>query len=96
VEVNPVNPAQPPRVSAQVKGIDFGPESKVEGIVDREDQAEPLNPILRAGALAVLTSRLQGQPLSIPINFQIPAGFVLRSVSPLDPSGWIRFVLTRG
>ena len=45
--------------------------------------------------LGAIRSRLQGQPIDVPLSNLPLRGFALQSVSPLDPSGWIRVNLVR-
>ena len=42
-----------------------------------------------------LKTKLQGQPIDIPLSNLQLRGFAIQSVSPLDPSGWIRVNLVR-
>ena len=45
-------------------------------------------------ALGVLRNRIQGQPIDAPLNDPNLRGLAINHVSPLDPSGWMRVVLT--
>ncbi|MFO0960681.1 MAG: hypothetical protein U0800_25135 [Isosphaeraceae bacterium] len=96
-QIQPAAAGQPIRILGKIETLDIGTDATVESVGEREDEAQAVGTLLRAGALAVLTSRVNNQSIDVPLNnVQIPQGFALRSVSPLDPTGWIRLVLSRG
>lgn len=96
-QIQPGEPGQPIRVLGKIESLEMGPEATVETVGESEDDTKPVSNLMRAGALAVLTSRVNNQTIDAPLNnVTIPQGFALKSVSPLDPSGWIRLVLSRG
>ena len=84
----------PIKLLGRIVGFDAGPGAKVFTIDQDETKATELSPFTSAIVLATFGNKLKGQPIDAPLaDLQIP-GFELSSVSPLDPSGWIRLVLT--
>lgn len=93
-QVLPAGAGQPARLTGKIEGFDPGPRARVLAINDDETKAVPLSAFGTAPVLAVFASKLRGMPIDVPLaDLNIP-GFVLTSVSPVDPTGWIRVVLT--
>jgi hypothetical protein len=86
---------EPLRLAGQIVGFDPGPGAKVFAVNDDEKKAEPLTPFTTALVLGFFRARLQGQPIDAPLSNLQLRGFAIRSVSPLDPTGWIRVNLVR-
>jgi hypothetical protein len=64
--------------------------------VDEDDsKAQPLTVFASALIMGVIRTKIQGQPVDIPLSDLKLRGFAIRGVSPLDPSGWIRVNLAR-
>lgn len=96
-QIQPGEPGRPIRIQGKIETLEIGTDATVETVGEKEDEVKPVGTLLRAGALAVLTGRVNNQSIDVPLNnVTIPQGFALKSVSPLDPSGWIRLVLSRG
>ncbi len=85
----------PRRIAGKVAGFDPGPGARVLAIDDDETKATPLNALTSSLVLGVLRSRIQGQPVNVPLDSVSVPGMVLTELSPLDPSGWMRAVLQR-
>lgn len=83
----------PIRLTGRVEGFDAGPEARVFAINDDEAKASPLTAFTRVAVLNTFANRLKGQPIDIPLSNINLGKFALNSVSPLDPSGWIRLNL---
>lgn len=83
------------RVNGKIDGFDPGPGARVLAINEDEAQATPLNAFASIFVLGGLRTKLAGQPIDAPIKNPQLQGFAIRSVSPLDPSGWIRVNLER-
>jgi hypothetical protein len=84
----------PIRLQGRLEAFDPGPGVKVFALNEDEDKPTQLNAFVANLVLAVFGNKLKGQPIDVPLsNLAIP-GFTLSKVSPLDPSGWIRVVLT--
>ncbi|MFO0952642.1 MAG: hypothetical protein U0835_16150 [Isosphaeraceae bacterium] len=93
--IAPSAPGGPLQLKGKVVSFDLGPGAKLLAIGDDESKAQALPTLTSALALGVIRSRIQGQALDLPLsNLQLP-GFAVRSVSPLDPTGWIRVNLDR-
>lgn len=86
---------EPLRLTGRIEGFDPGPNAKIYGINEDENQATQVGPLPTFVILGVFRSKLQGQPIDIPLSNVQLRGFAIRSVSPLDPSGWIRVNLDR-
>ncbi|MDR3637319.1 MAG: hypothetical protein P4L84_26180 [Isosphaeraceae bacterium] len=86
---------EPVRLSGRVEGFDPGPQAKVFAVDEDETKAEPLSPFSSTIFFGVIRSRLQGQPIDVPLSNLKLQGFAINGVSSLDPSGWIRVNLTR-
>jgi hypothetical protein len=90
----PNGEAKPTEIDAKLEDFVPSPGSKVQTLGDTEDQVQTLGPFQANLALAAFKTKLQQTPIKVPLtNLKIP-GFDLREISPLDPSGWIRVVLT--
>ena len=82
------------RLTGRVEGFDAGPGAKVFALNEDENKPVPLPAFTSAIALGVLRNRIQGQPIDVPLNDPNLRGLAINHVSPLDPSGWMRVVLT--
>jgi hypothetical protein len=87
----------PGSLQLKVKVQEFSPGTggEVLAIKDDENQAKPLTRFRSAIVMTALVARMRSQNIDINLNqLQLP-GFSIRSVSPLDPSGWARINLVR-
>jgi hypothetical protein len=85
----------PAKMAAKIESFDPGPGTKLTALGATEDEATPVNALTTAVVLGVFRARVQGQPIEVPLD-QLPlTGFAITSISPLDPSGWMRVVLSR-
>ena len=94
-KVEPATQTNPVRLSGRVEEFAFGPNTRVFGINEDESKAAPLTAFTGTFVLGVFRGRVQGQPIDLPLSNLQLRGFAIRSVSPLDPSGWIRANLVR-
>jgi hypothetical protein len=85
----------PLRLSGRVEAFDPGPGARVYAVNEDESKAQALNAFTSQIVLGVFRSRVAGQPVDIPLSNLQLRGFAIRSVSPLDPTGWIRVDLDR-
>ena len=93
-QVSPASGDQPIRLKGKIEGFDPGPRARIFAINDDESKAVPLLGLNSTPILAVFSAKLKGMPIDVPLaNVNIP-GFVLTSVSPVDPTGWMRVGLT--
>jgi hypothetical protein len=93
--IEPERDQLPIRLSGRIEAVEFGANTTVTGLVEDEEKGTRLNRILASAVLATVRSKLQGQPINVPLSAVRLPGFALASVSPLDPSGWIRVILNR-
>ena len=87
--------AEPLRLAARIEDFDPGPQGKIYLINDDEAKATPMNPIAQTIAFTTIRNRLRGQPIDVPLSRLQLRGFAVRSVTPPDPSGWVRVTLDR-
>ena len=93
-QVEPATNDLPIRLTGRVEDFDSGPGAKVYAINDDESKAEPLTDFTGRAVLGVFAGKVKGQPIDVPLgDLKIP-GFALSSVSKVDPSGWMRVILT--
>jgi hypothetical protein len=83
-------PGNPPRLHAKVEDFNPGTNAEVLAITDDETKAVPLSRFSGALVLGGIGGRLRSQPIDISLAQVHLPGFSIRSVSPLDPSGWLR------
>lgn len=81
------------RVKGKIESIDLGRDVKLLGLGDDESKANTLSRLAAAPVLGSFTARVQGQAIDVPLNNLDLPGFLLRGVSPLHPSGWVRLTL---
>ena len=86
---------EPLRLTGRIESFDAGPAGRVYAINEDENQATQLNAFAGRFVLVGFGTKLQGQPIDLPLSDVQMRGFAIQSVSPLDPSGWIRVNLVR-
>ena len=64
-------------------------------INDDENQANPLTRIAKAFVMGAIGAKVRGQSIDVTLDQLKLPGFAIRSISPLDPSGWMRVNLVR-
>lgn len=94
-EVAPESEKTPIRFAGRVVEFEFGPGSKVLAINEDESKAEPLTAFTSMMIQGVMRTKLTGQPIDVPLSNLQLRGFAIRSVSKLEPSGWVRVNLER-
>jgi hypothetical protein len=83
------------QLKGKIQAFNPGTRGEVLAINDDENRAEPLTRFQSAIVMTVLGARIRSQNIDINLDqLQLP-GFAIRSVSPLDPSGWARINLVR-
>jgi len=83
------------RLKGKIQEFHPGTAGEVLAINDDENQVTPLTRFRSAIVMAALVARMRSQNIDINLD-QLPLpGFAIRSVSPLDPSGWARINLVR-
>jgi hypothetical protein len=94
-KVAPEAEKQPVRLSGRIEEVELPPGSRVYAINEDESKAQPLNAFTATFVMGLFRSRVQGQPIDVPLSNLQLRGFAIREVSPLDPTGWIRVQLVR-
>ena len=85
-----------PPTELDVKVEDFVPSanSKVQTLFDDESKPTTMGPFQGNLALLGFKNKLTQVPIKAPLTSLNIPGFSLTGISPLDPSGWMRVVLT--
>lgn len=82
-------------VHAKIEDITVPTNAEVVAINESESDARPLNRFSGALVITALLGKLRTQPIDTDLNnIRIP-GLAITSVSPVDPSGWMRINLVR-
>jgi hypothetical protein len=92
-QLAPESETSPVRFTGKIEEFDPGPGAKVYALNEDESEARALP--LAFVVLGVVRSRVQGQPINVPLSNLQLRGFAIREVSPLDPTGWVRVKLVR-
>jgi hypothetical protein len=91
--VEPTSPGVAPRVLGKIAVFDPGPGLKVSAIDQDDANPAPLNIVQARIVTTAFATQVVGQTLPLPSDAFNRPGLFLRSVSALDPSGWMRVVL---
>lgn len=90
LSVEPTSPGVAPRVLGKIISFDPGPGLKVSAIDQDPSTTAPLNLVQARIVTTAFATQIAGQTLPLPSEAFNRPGLVLRSVSLLDPSGWMR------
>jgi hypothetical protein len=82
-------------VRAKLQEFTPSPLSQVLAIRDDESKATPLNRFSGALVIGAIAAKLRSQPIDANLDNLKLKGFAIQSISPLDPSGWVRLTLVR-
>lgn len=94
-KITPETEKEPVRLAGKIEGFDPGPQAKVFAINEDESKAEPLTAFTSTIFFGVMRTRIQGQPIDVPLSNLKLQGFAINGATELDPSGWIRVNLVR-
>jgi hypothetical protein len=83
------------QLKGQIQEFNPGTRGEVLAINDDEKEAKPLTRLRSAIVMTALAARLRSQKIEINLEQLWLPGFAIRSVSPVDPSGWARINLVR-
>jgi hypothetical protein len=83
------------RIKARIEDFSPSPASQVLAINDDEKKPTPLTRFSAALVISSVVARLRSQPIEADLNRLNLRGFGIQSVTPLDPSGWMRVTLAR-
>ncbi|APW62810.1 hypothetical protein [Paludisphaera borealis] len=82
-------------VRARVEEFTPATTSMVLAIKDDETKPTTLNRFSGALVISALAAKLRSQPLNANLDNLKLRGFAIQSISPLDPSGWVRLNLVK-
>jgi hypothetical protein len=83
------------RVRGKIPEFNPGTNATVLAINDDETKGNPLTRFTTTFVLGAIVSKIRSQSIDVTLDrLQLP-GFAIRSVSPLDPSGWMRVNLVK-
>jgi hypothetical protein len=89
------NGSSPPtELDVKVEDFVHSTNSKVQTLFDDESKPTTMGPFQANLALLGFKNKLQQVPIKLPLTSLNIPGFSLTQISPLDPSGWMRVVLT--
>ena len=94
-KVEPQSQDKPIRLAGRIENFEAGPGAKVYSVREDESKATALPAFTSNLVLGVFSAKIKGQPIDLPLSDLKLRGFAIRSVSPLDPSGWMRVTLVR-
>lgn len=81
------------QVTAKVEEFNPSPSSQVLAINDDESKAKALTRFSGAIVLSAMVAKIRSQPINASLDRVNLPGFAIQSISPLDPSGWVRVSL---
>ena len=93
--VEPATASQPIHLAGRIEGFEPGPGLKVYALNDATTKPAALNAFTSNLVVGFFRQRILGQTVNAPTSTLPLQGFALGSVSPLDPSGWIRVNLVK-
>ncbi len=94
-EIKPVNqPDGTIRLTGNLKELNTSPGSRVLAINDDEAKALPLDPFRSVLIYQGFANAIKAKPLDLPVQNLKLRGYAITSISDLDPTGWMRIVLT--
>ncbi len=94
-EIKPVTqPDGSIRLTGNLKELNPAPGSRVLAINDDEARALPIDPFRSVLIYQGFANAIRAKPLDVPLENLKLRGYAITSVSDLDPTGWIRVVLT--
>lgn len=94
-EIKPVTqPDGTIRLTGNLKELNTSPGSRVLAINDDESRALPLDPFRSVLIYQGFANAIKAKPLDVPVQNLKMRGYVITSISDLDPTGWMRVVLT--
>jgi hypothetical protein len=92
-----VDSSTPKALKLHAKVADFnpGPNVQVLAINDDETKGAPLSRFSVGVVVGGLGGRIRSRPIDVALDQVELPGFSIRSISPLDPSGWLKVGLAR-
>ena len=92
-----IDASKPGSLHVQGKVEDFNPgtDSQVMAIADDETKATALSRFSTAFVIGAVGGQIRQQAIDTTLDDVKLPGFLIRSISPLDPSGWVQVKLDR-
>ena len=84
----------PGRLVMKVENFDEGPGATILTIFDDESKTTTMNRFTSGLVFKGFGNQLRTQSFDAPLGSLNLPGFALTSVSPIDPTGWMRVVLS--
>ncbi len=82
-------------VHAKVEDFNPGTDAQVLAIADDESKGVPLSRFSTAFVLGAFGGQLRLRPIDAALDQIKVPGIIVRSISPLDPTGWVTVNLER-
>ena len=92
-QVNSASPAV--RLRGKIEEFNPGTNATVLAITDDEHKATPLTRFTMALVMTALGTKIRSQNIDVSLDQLKLPGFAIHSLSPLDPSGWMRVNLVK-
>jgi hypothetical protein len=83
------------RIKAKLEVLSPSPSSEVQAILNDEAKPVTVTRFSKAAVITALVARARSQPITVNLDKLNLRGFAVQSISPLDPSGWLRVNLAR-
>jgi hypothetical protein len=83
------------RLKGKIEEFNPGTNPQVIAINDDENKGTPLNRFTSAFVMGALGNKIRSQNIDVALDQLKVPGFAIHSVSPLDPTGWMRVNLVR-
>jgi hypothetical protein len=95
LKVEPANATDPVRLFGKIESFEPGAGLQVFALESEDKEPTPINVLKAALVVGVFRQRLIGRTVEAPLGSLPLKKFAIRSISDLDPSGWIRVDLSR-
>lgn len=82
-------------IRAKIEEFTPAPASQALAVKDNEAEASPLTRFSGALVMAALAGKVRSQPIEASLDNLRLQGYAIQSISPLDPSGWVRLNLVK-
>ncbi|WP_165235623.1 hypothetical protein [Aquisphaera insulae] len=83
------------QITAKIHDFMPSPNSQVLAIEEDESKGSPLTRFTGALVINAMAAKIRTQPMKVSLDNLNLRGFAIRSLSPLDPSGWMRVNLVQ-
>jgi len=83
------------QVRARIEEFTPAPTSQALAVKENEAEATPLTRFSGALVIGTLAGKIRSQPIEADLNNLHLPGYAIQSISPLDPTGWVRLTLVK-